>query len=251
MKFLVLIFFITITAYADIGLPEYNWSMTDIRSRGLTKEYLFQQMDREFIKTNSSICSNRALMWAHDFKRDFGLKTGKVFLFYTKPKEEIEEDESPREKTWWYHVAPIVNDGGEIVVLDAGFTNFVRGPLKPNEWLLKFSHSYGCKYIHSNETDLLKLIYRQQTFPRETAYGKNECYYKYVPHTYWTPESVAKNVLGVDRQGRPVRLERHEINKNELYSACVEATTSSVGRVFGSNKKACKEYAGLIEEELD
>jgi hypothetical protein len=74
--------------------------MTNIASQGLDKETPFSRMDRKFIKPKSSICSNRALMWANDFKQKWNLDTAKVFLFYTKKKGDVSR------KTWWYHVAP-------------------------------------------------------------------------------------------------------------------------------------------------
>ncbi len=240
MKLFLLTSLISLSAFgAEIKLKDYEWYLPDINSRGLTKEALFKSMDRKFIKPSKSICSNRALMWANDFKRIYNLDTGKIFLFYTKINEE------PGVKTWWYHVAPVVNERGNLFVLDAGFAGWVTSPMIPGDWLKKFAESTNCKEIQSHETELVELIFRERVFPRDTSYGNYDCYYKVVPHTLWTPEIVAQNLLGRDAEGRPVRVERPEINKNELYQACIEATAGRFGRVLGSSKEPCEAYIKL------
>ena len=223
----------------DLIIKDYDWKMTDITSRGYDKETLFTKMDRDFIKTKSSICSNRALMWNHDFKTKYNLDTGKIFLFYTKKKGEVSL------KTWWYHVAPVINENNQAWVMDAGFPGWVKGPMTTNDWLAKFSNSNNCKEINASETELVELIFKEQTFPNQTSYGQYDCYFKIVPHTLWTPDTVAMNILGRDSTGRPVRVERPEIDANELYQSCIEATSSKIGWALGSSKKKCKEYAGL------
>jgi hypothetical protein len=129
--------------------------------------------------------------------------------------------------------------------MNAGFPGWPRTPVTVAAWLEKFSNSTNCKEINANETDLIELMFSGQVFPTHTAYGRHDCYYKVVPHTICTPEIVAKNLLGKDSNGRPVQVERHEINKDELYQACVEATASKIGWALGSSKAKCEEYAGL------
>jgi hypothetical protein len=240
MNLLALFLLISFSVFAgDIRLKDYDWNMSDIASRNLTKETLFTRMDRDFVKTRSSICSNRALLWANDFKQRFNLNTGKIFLFYTKKKSEQSH------KTWWYHVAPVINEHEQLWVMDAGFSRWINKPLTKDEWLFKFSNSTRCKEINANETELINLMFREQTFPPFTSYGYFDCYYKIVPHTLWNPGAVAKNLLGKDEEGKPIRYERSEINKNELYEACLEATSTKIGWALGSSKKQCEEYVGL------
>ena len=240
MKIAVLLLLVSLSSLAaDLKVKDYNWNMTDVLSKGYTKEALYTRMDRDFIKTGSSICSNRALMWANNFKQKYGLDTAKIFLYYTKKKGGLSL------KTWWYHVSPVINEGGKVWVMDAGFPGWIDTPQTKEEWLAKFTDSNNCKEMNANETDLIELIFNGQVFPHDTAYGRHDCYYKIVPHTIWTPEIMAQNLLGVDSEGRPVRTERPEIEREELYQACIEATASKLGRVFGSSKKQCKEYAGI------
>ena len=57
-----------------------------------------------------------------------------------------------------------------------------------------------------------------------------------------TPASLAMNALGKDGSGRPVRHERTEIDKDEVYAACTEAVTNPLGRIFGTGKKKCRKF---------
>jgi hypothetical protein len=234
MKFALLLSLISLSALAHgLKLEDYNWQLTDVTSKNFTKEKLFSSMDRDFINTSSSICSNRAHMWVNNFKKSLNIDTAKIFLFYTKKKGSISL------KTWWYHVAPAINENGQVWVMDAGF------PGSKEDWLYIFAASKNCKEIKANETELVELIFSGRTFPHETSYGRYDCYYKVTPHTFWTPQVVAMNLLGRDAEGRAVRVERDEIDKNELYQACLEATTSKIGYALGHNKKECKEYAKI------
>jgi hypothetical protein len=245
MKLILLLLLITFSAQAaDLKINDYSWNLTDVALHGQSKERLFSRMDREFIKPGKSICSNRALMWANDFKKNHNFDTAKIFLFYTKKK-----DEEISLKTWWYHVAPVINENGKLWVLDAGFPGFVKGPLTKEEWLTKFTTIRNCKEINANETELVELIFKGLAFPHETSYGYYDCYFKVVPHTLWTPEAVAMNLLGRNREGKPINFERPEIDQHELYQSCLEATSTKIGWAFGSSKKKCKEYVGIPEEE--
>lgn len=227
------------TAFAqEVVIPDFNWKMTDISTVGLTKEVLFTKINRDIMKLGSSICSNRALVWTHDFKRFQDIDAGKMFLFYTKKTGEIGS------KTWWYHVAPIVNEKGEVFVLDAGFPGMVKTPLTPSEWTKKFTGSANCKEIKASETDLIERMFKGHVYPETTSYGTHDCYYKYAPAGYWTPASVAKALLGKDENDRPVRHVRDEADRDELMTACIEASTNNFGRAFGNGKKKCEKYLG-------
>jgi hypothetical protein len=230
------------TLAAPLKIKDYDWMMTDIQSRGLNKETLYKRMDRKFINLDSSICSNRALMWANDFKRFYSIDTGKIFVFYTQKKFE-----SSLSTTWWYHVAPVVNEGSRVWVVDAGFPGFINGPLVIEDWLKKFTNFSNCKEINARETELVEYVYGSSLFPKFTSYGAHNCYYKIVPHTFWTPAQVAENLLGKRKDGSPVRVERDEIDPRELFQACAEATTNKLEYALGTNRKECKEYAGVTD----
>jgi hypothetical protein len=199
-------------------------------------------MDRKFINLESSICSNRALMWGNDLSRFYGIDSGKIFVFYTQKK-----NDSIFSTGWWYHVSPVVNEGSKVWVLDAGFPGFIDSPLVISEWLRKFTNFSNCKEINANETELVEYVYGSSFFPKVTSYGVHNCYYKIVPHPFWTPEQVAQNLLGKRKDGKPIRVERDQIEPRELFNACTEATTSKFEFALGANRKECKDYAGISD----
>jgi hypothetical protein len=223
-----------------IHLEEYgNWPVTDVATRRMSKETLFNRMERRFIKPKTSICSNRALVWVYDFKRFFDVDAAKIFLFYTRKTGEVGR------KTWWYHVSPMVNENGELWVMDAGFPKFIDTPLTKDEWLTKFVGSSNCKEIKAHETDLIERMYLERVFPERTPHGNFDCYYRITPAGYWTPNSVAMNLLGVDSNGVPVHHVRDEIDHDELMQACIEASTNPVGRWLGDARNNCRKYLGI------
>jgi hypothetical protein len=223
-----------------ISLAEYgNWPVTDIAEQGLSKERLFTRMDTRLVKTKSSICSNRALIWVYDFKRFFNINAAKIFLFYTKKTGDVGR------KTWWYHVSPMVNENGRLWVMDAGFPKYIDSPLSQEAWLEKFVGSSNCKEIKLGENDLIERMFAGRVFPERTQYGTFDCYYRVTPAGYWTPASIAQNLLGVDETGTPVHHVRDDIDTDELMQACVEASTNPVGRWLGDPKKNCQKYLGL------
>lgn len=223
----------------SVPLKDYNWASDDIATKGITKEKLFASMDRSLVKLGDSICSNRALLWLNDFKRHHDIDGSKIFLFYTGKTGEAGA------KTWWYHVSPLIAENGVEWVMDAGFSYNIKRPMSPQEWLKTFTGSTNCKEISANETDLIERMFKGQVFPENTKYGSYDCYYKKVPAGYWTPASVAMNLLGRDSSGRTTTFERPEINQNEVYAACKEAVTGPLGYALGSGARKCKKYLGL------
>lgn len=223
----------------DLGLRDYNYTVTDIARRGITKERIYQGLNRDFLKLGSSICSNRALIWAHDIQRQYGVQSAKIFLFYTEKTGEASD------KTWWYHVAPMVNENGTLWVVDGGFPRFVRQPLLPNDWLKKFAGSTNCKEITAADDDLIDRMFRKQTFPENTRHGTYDCYYHIAAAPLWTPSTVAQHLTQRDRNGNPINFYRDRIQTGELMQACVEASSTPLGGLFSNNKKKCREYLGI------
>lgn len=224
----------------EVVLTDFkNWKMTDIASKGYKKETLFSKMNRDLIKVGASICSNRALVWAYDFKRNQNIDAGKLFLFYTKKTGDVGQT------TWWYHVTPVVNEKGVIFAMDAGFPGSIDAPLATKDWLKKFTGSTNCKEIKAGDTDLIERMFDGYVYPATTTHGNYDCYYAYTPGGFWTPSSVAKGLLGVDEDGKPVHYVRDEIDNDEVYAACVEAVTGPLGRAVGGGKKRCAKYLGL------
>jgi hypothetical protein len=235
---LILSLFSSLTLAQSVPLPDYNWSSDDIALKGITKEKLFASMDRDLVKLGNSICSNRALLWLYDFKRNYDIDGSKLFMFYTGKTGDAGA------KTWWYHVTPLIAEKGTEYTMDAGFPS-IRSPLLVKDWIKKFTGSTNCKEIRANETDLIERMFRGQVFPENTQYGSYDCYYIKAPAGYWTPASVAMGLLGKTANGSPISFERLEINKNEVYAACKEAVTGPLGMALGMGARKCKKYLDL------
>jgi hypothetical protein len=216
-----------------------DWTVTDISSLGHKKEKLFSQMNDELVKIGGSICSNRAMVWAWDFKRFYQVDAAKIFLFYTQKKAGFGEI------TWWYHVAPVVNEKGSLYVMDAGFPGYITRPTTIDEWLESFAKSTRCKEIQANETELIERMFDGYVFPKKTSFGTYDCYYKITPAGYWTPTSVAQGLLGVDENGKKIDYVRDTMDIEEVFEACTEAVTSKLGWAMGAGKSKCKKYLGL------
>lgn len=121
-----------------------------------------------------SECTDRAHVWAHDeFKRS-GIKSMKVFVFFT-----ASYINSVRFK-WWFHVAPMykVNDNGTVkdMMMDYLFTD---RPVTVKEWTDRFVYTKrDCKvtdkfseYDVNPQTENCYLIYESMHYrlPLELA----------------------------------------------------------------------------------
>jgi hypothetical protein len=219
MKFLSLIALFALPAVAQtLHLEEFNYQVPDIREKNLTKETLFHQMDRTLVRVKDSICSNRAHVWSYQLKKK-DIVAPKIFLFFTPKTARFDG------VTWWHHVAPLVNENGQLWVMDAGFPKRIKSPLSIEAWLNKFDAKV-CKEIGPRDLDLVDRMFRTVAFPQSTAHGKFDCYYKIAPAGYWTPNQLAKNLSGKDENERPVRFHREEIVTSEVMEACMEVSTS-------------------------
>ncbi|WP_408097818.1 protein-glutamine glutaminase family protein [Peredibacter sp. HCB2-198] len=238
MKSLALAFLFPLSVFAQtITIEEFKYPVRDISTLKLNKEDLYKSMDLSLIKPKDSICSSRAHMWAFDFKKKFEVDSPKIFLFFTR------KNNRHGEFTWWYHVAPMVNEKGKLWVMDKGFPKKFNSPLLPNAWMKKFvGENTVCREIKAGEDDLVERMFKGSSFPVETQYGSHDCYYKFTPAGYVTPESVAKNILGKDADGRPVNFNRDDFNLNEVFNACLEAHTAPWGWAVGAGQQACRNF---------
>lgn len=245
MKFVsaLILVFLTLPAFSQTYLPDFQYTLTDITTRGETKDSLFTKMNRDIVKTGSSICSNRALIWTYDMKRFNHIDAAKIYLFYTGKNGEIGS------KKWWYHVAPVVNERGQMWVIDGGFPGFVKRPMTIPEWFNRFVNTTNCKMINSRERDLFELMFKGRMYPEYTPqYGAVDCYAYIAPGPFWTPATVAMGVLQEDSSGNPIRFSREDYDMDELFQACKEAATGRLGGVFGGGGKKCKEYLGIADD---
>ncbi|MFP5385873.1 MAG: protein-glutamine glutaminase family protein [Bacteriovoracia bacterium] len=212
-----------------ITLSDYNYSVRDIREKNLTKEDVYQKMNRKLVRSKDSICSNRAHVWAWDFQVN-NIDSPKIFLFFT-PKTGTFDGFS-----WWYHVSPLVNENGKLWVMDAGYPKKVQEPLSIKEWMKRFNGKDSvCKEIRSHHKDLIGFMAQETAFPEETEHGKYSCYYKITPPGYWTPAQIVRNLTGEE-------FSRDVMEESEVMQACIETSTSPLGWLFRSTKEKCRDF---------
>ncbi len=127
-----------------------------------------------------SECFKRAHMWAYDMWSKLGIRSEKIFIFYTKRYAILEEFE------WWFHVAPMVSVAGEDYVLDG---TFMSKPVPLKEWKDYFIKS-------SNIT--CPMIDRYQEF--EEHQWSRLCYLMKVPMYFLSPLNIQnRDKRGIDR----------------------------------------------------
>ena len=136
----------------------------------------------------------------------------------------------------------MIAEKGVAYTMDAGFPGHINSPLTKDEWLKNFTGSTNCKEIKAGDNDLFERMFKGSVFPETTSHGTYDCYYRISAPGLWTPASLAMNALGYDESGRTVSHERPEIDKDEVYTACTEAVTNPLGRLFGTAKKKCKKF---------
>ncbi len=155
---------------------------------------IFRRMRRDY--QNDSQCYNRAHVWAYEEFLNTGLKSSKLFLFFTR-----RYIRNYRYK-WWFHVSPmaLVKQGSSVVerVLDRRYTG---GPRYVSTWTRNFVHS-GRKcpvvykyydYRNNQESEDCYLIPVSMYFwqPRDierrdrTGAEKTQFFNREINHAYW------------------------------------------------------------------
>jgi hypothetical protein len=248
MQFIVLLLSLIVshTAVAqNMSVPGYDDAVVgDISLQGLKKNDLFRKMQERIIKFDASICANRAHMWSFDFKRFYQADSAKIFIFYT-PKTSRASGER-----WWYHVAPVINEGGAFYAMDRAF---MQGPATVERWLEFFAgRGRRCYEIKNEDRDLIERMFITMPFPAVTPHGEYDCYYKIAPATIWFPIGIAMDLLQVNGKGEPILFTRNqEIPESEVLSACLEAASRDRDSVVGwserSARKRCEKYLKATE----
>jgi hypothetical protein len=137
------------TKTMDLNHFRYNelrqFAPTDLQSIEVATN-IFNNLMNDGEK-NRSQCFKRAHMWAFDMWTKSGIKSEKIYLFYTRRYQDLEDFE------WWFHVAPMVTVQGEKYVMDGAF---MKQPVTLKEWTTKFikTDKITCPFItHYQEYD--------------------------------------------------------------------------------------------------
>lgn len=226
-------------AAQDIFLPDYNTHLTDVESVGLTKERVFRQLDRNVVDVFESVCSNRAHVWTYQLAKQRSITAGKIFVFYT------DRSGMAREENWWYHVAPVISAKGEFVVVDGGLPGVINGPLSMQGWFKKIVNYTDCRELTAADEDLIPNMFTMSRMPKQSLQGVSDCYYRITSAPYWTPKTIALNLLGRDETGAPISFERDDFVEGEVLAACLEVTTRGLNPGTERKIKRCRKFLGL------
>ena len=159
-----------------------------------TSRRVFKSMRRDY--QNQSQCYNRAHIWSYEEFQKSGIKTGKLFLFFTSRYIRNYRYH------WWFHVTPMINVSGtgpaNWRTLDRRYTS---GPLKTRTWTNVFMlnnaycpivYQYS-DYRYNQQKEDCYLIPTSMYFwqPRDierqerTGYVKKQFFTSEVNHAYW------------------------------------------------------------------
>lgn len=151
--------------FLEIISPMRDYSPTIVSSMGQASQYFNTMRARH---RRSGQCYSRAHVWSYELDKNYGLKTKKVWLFFTKSYIR-----SHRYK-WWFHVSPIVvvQGAAEDVVLDR---KFMTKPTLLTPWKNYFVTTH-------NPCPVIK---RYSEFSLNQY--NNDCYFMFSNMYYWQP----------------------------------------------------------------
>ncbi len=156
--------------------PMLDYTPTDLSSYEEANN-VFQSLEEDH--KNRSQCYNRAYIWSKRMDDRFGIKSMKIFIFYTKRyREEVS-------KKWWYHVAPMVSVAGEFMVMDREFT---RTPKSAEAWekvfTKKMERKTGIKNYRCLKMNNINAYYESNNYNNEF------CNIQYANMYFWGPNDL-------------------------------------------------------------
>jgi hypothetical protein len=245
MKSLLALSLVSLSAFANKPgyIPDFNYQVSDLATMGLSRQTLFQKMERKMLDLEKSICANRAHIWAYDLSK-YNIQTGKIFLFFGSSIWTNDKH------GYMYHVAPYIVDNGVEYMMEASYGDLTE-PLQIKEWVE--NETYGrvtagdCIELTAEDTDMTEYFYERKNLPenvRPSGKPAARCYYRKVPGYYWFPTSIAYHDLKKDANGRKVEFNPKEFDKDDVVEACVEAASSKLGRFLGGSRPKCKAHVG-------
>jgi hypothetical protein len=156
--------------------PSFNTNLTALKS-------IFQELPYGNGGRFRNQCFMRAHVWSYMMWRNHGIKSLKIFLFFTNQSKLVGGP------GWWFHVAPMVMDNsGKAWVMDRQFTD---GPLAISDWLNEFVIK-GTKCPIVNHYSAY-----------EDNQKKFDCFVRIVPMYYLPPLDIEN----ADKSQQPKRFE--------------------------------------------
>lgn len=122
-----------------------------------------------------SQCYNRAMVWAYEMFQNYGIKSHKMFIFFTR--KYIRE----YKWKWWFHVAPmiLVKDQKEPIIIDREYKTGIAQTL--TDW--------KNNYIKP-KTPCKEVKYYSDWYDHQ--YGETNCYFVRAKMYYWQPGDLKR-----------------------------------------------------------
>lgn len=155
-------------ALEDVPNPMDGYTPSTLNSMATARTY-FNSMKAGLSKRSQ--CYNRAHVWTYELDNQYGAKTKKVWLFFTR--RYIRE----YRYHWWFHVTPVIQVAGESedISLDR---RFLRGPLALTPW----------KNIFMRNNAFCPTVTRYSSY-RDYQYD-NYCYFIKTSMYFWQPYQI-------------------------------------------------------------
>ena len=227
---------------ANIPIEGYNYSVTDIKSKGLSAQALFDETNYLGMDLEHSVCANRAQVWSYDLHRKYGINPGTIFIFFGAKVWEGQKH------SYWYHAGTYVVENGKELVLERSYSDVTK-PLTVVEWMDnemegRVDASKCIELKKGADADLTADFYVHAFLPNYRDNGKHayDCYYRKVPGYIPYPETVAELELGKDEDGNPIDLGLKTYDHDIVHNACVDAYSGNNIFKRGSARNFCDHY---------
>ena len=215
--------FISPSFSADVPISGYSYSVTDVQSKGLKAETLYDSLSTSWMDLEHSTCSNRAYLWSRELNQKYKINTGTVFIFFGAKVWEHQK------KGYWYHAAPYIVENGKELVMEKSYPDEITKPVSIVEWMDNEMEgrvdASKCVEVKKDvDRDITELFYYHQTLPNQRVGGKPayDCYYRKIPSYVAYPEVTAELELGVQEDGKPTDYKLKGYDSDILYQACLD-----------------------------
>lgn len=193
MKKLLLCLALTVSAqsWAQIYTP----TASEVTQEEANNLFKILKAEDDKMKEHSE-CFERAHMWSMRADRVHRIKTEKAFLFFTRKFDMAHNVTTWYGKAfrWWFHVAPAVRVNGELIVMDATFSDKAQTVQEWAQSLMKDPEV--CQEL---------INYNDFVTDRNTR-GEFQCYYMSTPQYVYGPMDMGLVDQGLETVYTPGRV---------------------------------------------
>lgn len=181
--FALIVLLLSLTVNAAPISPVENYEYTNLSSMREAMQ-VWRSM-----KTNTewrSQCFNRALTWAYDMDKEFGIKSRKIIIHYS---QKFNKELSSK---WGFHIAPLLSVQGEDYAFDP---KFMKTPVKKHAWINNFVGD-GKRVLLKKRNKIVKDLRKFRKRLRKVRRGD------FVFGLYVTPEGLRQKIRELEGELR-------------------------------------------------